>query len=121
MSNTFGEVTITFNAGWEEKLLQKPQRALRNMGQAIISTATVVTPKKEGPLRKSAHLTGMKNEINVVFGNVSTKYAMPQEQGWIRRNGKIIYFKHYTTPNTGPHYLRNSGVKIAKKGLKVYS
>lgn len=117
------KVTLIDNSNaWlkrEEAILQS---SLRRMAQNIVNTAKIRTPKLTGQLRSTGHIEGGKNEILVVFGNnTSVKYAAVQERGyWISGPNAGKHIKHYTTPDTGPNYLKNTAEKIIKKGIKPY-
>lgn len=111
---------IDSSANWLAREKAINSKALRKMGMAIVALANAkgvpATPKKTGDLRQSGHIEGMGEEIKVVFGNNNVRYAAVQEAG--ERNG--VPFKHYTTPGTGPHFLRNAGNTITQKGLQQY-
>lgn len=115
MSSFTVEITNNGDA-WLQKQEITMQRGLRKMGMAVINLAKLTAPKKEGPLRESGHIEGMGNTIDCVFGDPNVRYAKVQEDG--HRGG--VYFKHYTTPGTGPHFLENAGNTIAKKGIEPY-
>lgn len=111
---------IDHSAAWLAKEKVINSKALRKMGMAVVALANAkgvpATPKKTGALRQSGHIEGMGDEISVVFGNSSVTYAAAQEAG--QRDG--VPFKHYTTPGTGPHFLKNAGNMITKKGIVTY-
>lgn len=93
------------------------QKGLRRMGMDIVKNVqSNITPRKTRDLRDSAHIEGMGNTIKVVVGNASVRYAAAQEVG--QTHGYPI--RRYTTPGTGPHYLKKNGNMIAKRGLKRY-
>lgn len=108
---------IDNSSAWKARVSIDLYRKARNMGQAIINLASLKVPRKYGPLAKSAHIeSNGKNEVYVIYGNSEVDYAKVQEDG--HRGG--VYFKHYTTPGTGPHYLESSGDAVAKKGIGMY-
>ncbi len=100
------------SADWLRKEEIRLQKGLRNMGIAIVKTAQIKrTPRRDGDLRESGHIEGMGNKISVVFGNERVRYALIQEE---------TQFQHYTTPGTGPHYLKTTGNETVKQGLKKF-
>lgn len=108
---------IDNSSAWLKNERTRLYRGARKMGQAIINLADIKVPRKYGTLAKSAHIeSNLQDTIYVVYGNSEVDYAMVQEQG--HRGG--VYFKHYTTPETGPHYLESSGDTVAKKGIAIY-
>lgn len=83
--------------------------ALQQIGESVIRSANPNTPKKTGKLRASAHVTktGGK-QVSVAW---EEPYAQPQEEG-IASNGAPI--RNYTTPGTGAHFAQNAIDKVAK-------
>lgn len=105
---------VTFednSASWLQTQKTILSRALRRMGQDAVSLAKMTAPKKTGASRASGHVEGLGLEILAVFGDSDVKYAYKQE---------TTQFSHYTTPNTGPHFLENGGDTAVKKGIKAY-
>ncbi len=89
----------------QEANLKNAQRA---MADAILSRARMTAPKKTGAMRSAGNIVTNKDTVCVEFGDSNTGYAKIQE---------LKRFKNYTTPNTGPHYLKNAGDSVAKEGL----
>lgn len=111
-------VDITDNSGkWLAENLKQVQSALLKMATATVSSAKMTVPRKTGELSASGK-SKMEGDMTAVarFGSNNVRYAAVQEVGM--RNG--VPFKHYTTPGTGPYYLRNAGNAVAKKGIKAY-
>lgn len=92
--------------------------ALELMGQTIKERAVQLAPMSDieghaGTLRRTARVETRKQgmTVAVLFGE-GIPYARYQEYGselW-----------HFTTPGTGPHYLRDAGDSVAKEGIKNY-
>lgn len=81
--------------------------AIRMLLDDIYVEATPVTPRKTGDLRHRV-LRQMEGNFK---GSITwaTPYAAVQEQGYrTTKDGHRIYFRHYTTPGTGPKYAQNS-------------
>lgn len=109
------------SAAWLQRQTITMQGALRRMGMAIINLAEFTVPKDEDRLAESGHIEGIGNTIYCVYGDNSVRYAGAQEAGYrTGKNGERIVFKNYSTPGTGPHYLKNSGETVVKKGIKQY-
>lgn len=111
---------IDHSEAWLKQEEARLQTGLGRMAQAILGTARAKVPKKYNNLVNTGRVKGTGNERTVTFGGGSVRYALPQERGYQKRNGKIVQFKHYTTPDTGAHYLEQSGDKIVKEGIKKY-
>lgn len=92
--------------------------AIRFMLEDIYKEATPSTPMNTGDLRTRVLRTMEGNSKGVISWNSS--YAEVQEKGYRdTKTGKRVYFKHYTTPNTGPHYASNA-VKDIVENLPDY-
>lgn len=111
-------VSVTDNSGkWLAESLEKTQEALLRMAKATVAGAKMTVPKKTGVLALSgkASLEGSDSAV-ARFGDSDVRYAAVQEVGM--RKG--VKFTHYTTPGTGPRYLKKAGDAVAKKGIKPY-
>ena len=123
MATTVGSsnVTVIVHDG-SAKLLKETEanvkNALKAMADATLQRAVVLAPQSDieghaGTLRTTG-LVEIRNgglETAVQFGN-GIAYARYQEfgdPGW-----------NYTTPGTGPHYLKQAGDAVAKEGIKSY-
>lgn len=110
-------VTLIDNSDkWLKQEESRLQVGLGRVAQAILATARTKVPRKYGNLANTGRVSGTGNEREISFGGQGVKYAHAQEEG---TNGKVV-FRHYTTPGTGAHYLKNAGETIAKKGIKPY-
>lgn len=88
--------------------------AIRWMLEDIYTEATPYTPKKTGDLRKRVLRKMEGNYKGVITWDSS--YAGVQEQGYRdTKDGKRIYFKKYTTFNTGPHYAYDAVKDVAAR------
>lgn len=87
--------------------------ALSQMAESVLQGAKLTAPRKTGNMRHSGDIQAENNgkKQTIVFGESGTLYALIQEQK---------QFKHYTTPGTGPHYLKNAGDAVAKRGIDIY-
>lgn len=110
---------VQINDFTDQVLAAKRQRAsifLREVADEMISISTPKTPKssKGGTLRRSVLkvVQGLRGEV--IWKRV---YAAPQESGKIRRNGKIIRFRKYTTPGTGPGFAMYAADKVASESV----
>lgn len=92
------------------------QNGLDRMAWVAVANARMTVPRKVGNLALSGHTESGNLESKAIFGNTKIRYAAVQELG----SRKGIPFKHYTTPGTGPHYLKKAGDAVAKKGIKSY-
>lgn len=92
---------------------QNVKSALKAMADATLQRAQVLAPMKSGELRATGVIEPGEDGYTqkVQFGN-GIPYARYQEfgdPGW-----------NYTTPGTGPHYLKQAGDAVAKEGIKNY-
>lgn len=100
---------------------KKIAEALELMGLTIKERAVQLAPMSNieghaGTLRRTARVSEVETKnkkmtVAVFFGE-GIPYARYQEYGselW-----------HFTTPGTGPHYLRDAGDSVAKEGIKNY-
>lgn len=99
------------SAVWLQQEEVRVGRGLRLMAQDAVNIAKLTAPKKTGAMRDSGHVEGMGLQIKAVFGDSSVRYAAVQEKK---------QFSHYTTPGTGPHYLKSGGDAAVQKGIKTY-
>lgn len=111
------KVTLIDNSSaWLKQEEARLQTGLGRVAQAILATARVRVPRKDGNLANTGRVSGTGNEREISFGGQGVKYAHAQEKG---TNGKVV-FRNYTTPGTGKQYLEKAGEQIAKKGIKPY-
>lgn len=104
-------------AQWLAKQYGKLSKALQIMGKSILATARVRVPKGETKdLVDSGRVKVTENGVVISFGDENVKYAGYQERG-MRYKGEPYTVKHYSTPNTGKHYLKDAGEKVVKEGL----
>ncbi len=91
---------------------------LERMGVSGKNIALITTPMSEGGgnLRNSGRVDRKDKTVIVSFGNEQVDYAGAQEAG----HRGDVYFKHYTTPGTGPHFLKNGMGAAVRKGIKAY-
>lgn len=115
------DVTVIVHDG-SAKLLKETEQnvksALKAMADATLQRAQVLAPMSNieghaGTLRATGLIEQDNNGYTqkVQFGN-GIPYARYQEfgdPGW-----------NYTTPGTGPHYLKQAGDAVAKEGIKNY-
>lgn len=121
-----GKVTIKDNsATWLRMQLVNLDVATRAIADATVKTSKVTAPMSDipghrGTLRNSSRIerNGPLN-YSAVYGGGSVQYAAYQERGR-RKNPPYHEVRHYTTPGTGAHFLRNAGDVTAKQGIKAY-
>lgn len=99
------------STAWLKQEETRVGRGLRQMGQDAINIARMTVPKKTGVLSETGHIEGMGLMIRAVFGDSSAPYGGIQERK---------QFQHYTTPGTGPHYLKKGGEAAANKGVGAF-
>jgi len=107
------------NAWWSAEQVRN-ERALIAMANAVHAGARVTVPKKSNALDKSGRVEGRGNTRRIIFGGRGIAYGAVQERGYREGPNGRIYFKHYTTPGTGAHYLENAGKAAVGKGLVAY-
>lgn len=92
-------------------------KALDTMSKSILAAARLRAPMSEngGDLRDTGRIEKNKNSVSVIYGGNGVAYGDYQERGH-RRNGSY-QVRHYTTPNTGAHFLKDAGERNAKKGI----
>lgn len=134
MGTTVGSVTVTVDVSGDteamltEKLLNV-KSALKAMADATVQRAQMLraggkgnaVPYKTGALQ-STGIVEPRGEFEYVaqFGAGLT-YGRYQEfgpDGYKYTGTKTEW--DYTTPGTGPHYLRDAGDSVAKEGIKNY-
>lgn len=103
---------------WLHGTVLSVKSALKAMADATLQRAQVLAPMSNieghaGTLRTTGLVESADNGYTqkVQFGN-GIPYARYQEfgdPGW-----------NYTTPGTGPQYLKQAGDAVAKEGLKNY-
>ena len=112
------------NAGNAEKYFNQLPNRVRSgmvnesdsMAEIVKNKATPFTPKRKGQLRtrftKKPMFERDKIEIKVWYRAINPKtgydYAPIQE---------IHQYRHYTTPGTGPRYLRK-GIELSRQTIK---
>lgn len=87
--------------------------AIRWMLEDIYVNATPPTPMRTGDLRKRV-LRRMDGNFRGAI-TWDSSYAAVQEQGYRNSKNGRVYFKNYTTPDTGAHYAENAVKKVADK------
>ena len=114
------KVTIKDNsATWLRMQLINLDNATRAMADATVRTSKVTAPLLTGKLRNSSRVVrNAPLNYSALYGGGNVPYAAYQERG-MRRDGSHVV-RHYTTPGTGAHFLRNAGDATAKAGLKTY-
>lgn len=91
---------------------RKIQSALEKMATDAMRSARMTVPRKTGDLSHSGHVEKAGTlGAKAIYGSDKVRYAAKQE---------VTQFKHYTTPGTGPRYLRKAGDAVQKKGIKAY-
>lgn len=109
------------SAAWLRQMEQKLGKGLDRMAQAIRANARMRAPRKTGNLALTGKVKAESNMRIISFGDDDVRYAATQEAGYrTGLGGQRIYYKHYTTPGTGPHYLEQAGNQAVKEGLKKY-
>lgn len=88
------------------------KKAAHEAMEAVLAETIPVTPKDEGNLRNSGHVVPASanqvgTEVKVVF---DTPYAVPIHEGYRvdPRTGKIVQFRNFQEPGTGPKFLENT-------------
>lgn len=109
---------IDNSVAWLETQTNLLMGALEYMGVSGKNIALITTPMSEngGNLRNSGRVERKGKTVIISFGNSQVDYAGAQEAG----HRGDVYFKHYTTPGTGPHFLKNGMEAAIKKGIKAY-
>ncbi len=87
---------------------ENQKAALSAMGDATLSRSRITAPKRTKKMVSAATVERNQNSVEVVFGKSGTEYASVQE---------LRQHKNYTTPNTGPHFLKNAGDSVKKQGI----
>lgn len=114
------KVTIKDNsATWLKVQLINFDNATRAMAEATTTLANVTTPLRTGTLRSSRRARrNSPLNYSAMFGDSRVAYAAYQERG-MRADGSHKV-RHYTTPGTGAHFLKNAGDTVAKQGIRTY-
>ena len=115
-------VKIKSNSGAVSLMIENNvSSAIRLMADAVKTNSRMIAPKKNNHLRSSAQtFSSGKFKKVVAYGSASVPYAAPQERGYITRNGKKVFFHHYTTPGTHAHFLEQAGDAVIKQGIEHY-
>lgn len=107
------------SATWLRMQLINFDNATRAMADATVRTSKVTAPLLTGKLRYSSRVErNAPLNYSAIYGGGDVPYAAYQERG-MRRDGSHKV-RHYTTPGTGAHYLRNAGNAIAKQGIRTF-
>lgn len=134
MGTTVGSVQVTVKVdgdinGFGAIAVQNVKNALKAMADATVQRAQMLRGS-EGPavpvLTGQLQSTGLVYDLNdgltqiAQFG-AGLEYGRYQEFGpdGDKYTGKKKVWD-YTTPGTGPHYLRNAGDSVKKEGIKNY-
>lgn len=114
------KVTVKDNsATWLRMQLVNLDNATRAMADATVKTSKVTAPLLTGALRYSSRIERRAPlHYSAVYGGGNVPYAAYQERG-MRADGSHKV-RHYTTPGTGKHFLRNAGDAISRQGIEVY-
>lgn len=96
------------SAAVEEALRKRFQNGAINMGGDVLSLSTEVTPRKDGDLRIRRRVVPLPNGARVEW---LASYAAVQDKG-VRRGRP---FQHYTTPGTGPNFVKFGIDEVVKK------
>lgn len=108
------------SATWLRMQLINYDNATRAMADATVRTSKVTAPLLTGKLRYSSRVErNAPLNYSAVYGGGNVPYAAYQERGR-RKNPPYHEVRHYTTPGTGAHYLRNAGDAIAKQGIRTF-
>lgn len=92
-------------------------KALGRMAQDIVVIAKIRMPYKGGDLQRNTAPERMDELKHRVV--VNSEYGAVQEKGQ-RMSGPgapTKKFKNYTTPGTGPHFLRDAGNQVTKDAM----
>lgn len=91
--------------------------AIRMMLDDVYVSANPNTPQKYGDLRARVIRKMESNTRGAI--QWQSNYAEVQEKGYRQtKDGRIIQFRNYTTPGTGPHYAQNAVEQL--ESLPVY-
>jgi hypothetical protein len=94
--------------------------ALVEEAELIGAVSQQVAPRKTGAMRGTARIDDTdENLVSVTYGGESAPYAAVQERGINPRTGAP--FVAYTTPGTGPHYLKTGFDGVVASQLQAFS
>lgn len=114
---TVGSVTIKdYSDSWIGKTNADLRLALYSMCNSIKNTSLLVVPKDSRDLARSARIERIDNDTMAVSYGKGLAYARYQEFGG---DGRRVV-RHYTTPGTHAHYLKQSGDAVTKRGIKEF-
>ena len=109
------------------QIILNVKSAIKAMGDATLQRAQMLraggegnaVPYKTGLLQSTGVVEVLDDGLKAIveFGN-GIEYAAYQEFGQ-RKDGSHVV-RNYTTPGTGPHYLRDAGNSVKKEGIKNY-
>ena len=99
------------SAKWLKQEEIRVERGLRLMAQDGVNLARMAVPKRTGALSETGHIEGMGLVIRAIYGDHSAPYGGIQERK---------QFQHYTTPGTGPHYLKKGCTDAVEKGIRAF-
>lgn len=83
------------------------KNAVYAAGDQVLARSRITAPKDTKQMVNSATVKRNGTQAIIEYGNSDTGYAKIQEE---KR------FSHYTTPNTGPHFLEKAGESVEKQG-----
>lgn len=112
------------SAAWLRMQLINLDNATRAMADATVKTSKITAPMSaipghKGTLRNSSRIERISPlHYAAMYGGENVPYAGYQERGMRRDGSRKV--RHYTTPGTGKHFLKNAGDAIAKQGIGVY-
>lgn len=112
-------VKLTDNSGrWLLSKEAQANSAIDKMAKAILGAARMRAPMSEGGgnLRNSSRIEKSHSSVSVIYGGGKVPYAAYQERGHRYDGSRQV--RHYTTPNTGAHYLLDAGKRETEKGVR---
>lgn len=114
------KVTVKDNsATWLRTQLINLDNATRAMADATVKLSKVTAPLLKGPLRNSSRINrNAPLNYSAMYGGGGVPYAAYQERGMRADGSRKV--RHYTTPGTGKHFLKNAGDAVTRRGIGVY-
>lgn len=110
------KVTLTDDSGaWFNHQQSRINKALDIMGSTILKDSQMVVPRENNHLVNSARIVKKPNSVAVVYAK---PYAGYQERG--ERYDGTHKVRHYTSPDTGKHYLKNTGDAVVERGIRWF-
>lgn len=106
------------SAYWLKNFESKVENAIESMADSVLARARITVPRKNGDLGNTGRVEGQGLTRLVIYGDENVRYAGYQERGMRIDGSRVV--KHYTTPGTGSHYLRNAFESVLKEGIRSY-